>query len=112
MQTILYLVLLMQYNNYLLHSVLTYASSNVCCAVIDFSKAFDSVDRHILHSRLMEYGISNIMLTVIIKMYRNMKCKVNTDSGCSTYFTQNNAVMPGECLSPTLFALYRYNRKI
>ena len=56
-----------------LHSTLSHAmeSSNVLCAFIDFSKAFDKVDRNILYAHLMDYGISSKMFQIIVDMYSN-----------------------------------------
>ena len=37
-------------------------------------------------------------------MYSKLKCQVRTSAGVSDHFSQDNGVMQGECLSPTLFA--------
>ena len=68
---------------YVLHSTTSNAmeSSNVPCAFIDFSKAFDKVDRNILYAHLMEYGISSKMLQVIVDMYSQLKSQVRTNNG-------------------------------
>ena len=39
-------------------------------------------------------------------MYSILKCQVRTSAGVSDHFSQDNGVMHGECLSPTLFAAY------
>ena len=39
-------------------------------------------------------------------MYSKLKCRVRTSARVSDHFSQDNGVMQGECLSPTLFAAY------
>ena len=93
---------------FVLKLLITHAnkSSGVFCAFIDFSKAFDNVDRNILYKILVRYGISSKMLHIIINMYSKIQSKVKTSDGMSEVFPQCNGLMQGECLSPTLFAIY------
>ena len=39
-------------------------------------------------------------------MYSKLGCQVRTSVGESDHFAQDNGVLQGECLSPTLFAAY------
>ena len=48
------------------------------CAFIDFSTAFDSVDRDILYDCLTQSGISSKMLKIIIALYSNTSSCVKT----------------------------------
>ena len=52
--------------------------SNVICAFIDFTKAFDSIDRNLLYAKLMGYKISDKMLRMIVNIYSKVKSKVRT----------------------------------
>ena len=60
--------------------------SIVCCAFIDFSKAFDLIARELLYRKLKNYGISKKFLTIIMNMYSKDKSKVRTNAGCSDVF--------------------------
>ncbi len=93
---------------YVLHSIvaLNMPFSNVFCAFIDFSKAFDLIERSILFDKLMACGISSKMLHMIINMYSKIKSRVKTTQGYSDTFPLSSGVMQGECLSPSLFSLY------
>ena len=50
--------------------------SDVHCACIDFTKAFDDVNRSILYTRLMARRIDNKMLKIIMNMYSKLKSKI------------------------------------
>ncbi len=81
-------------------------SSVVFCAFIDFSKAFDTIERNILYQKLVSCGLSLKMLQMIMNMYSKLKSKVKTTKGITEAFPLNVGVMQGECLSPSLFSLY------
>ncbi len=93
---------------FVLHSVLSHGlkNGNVFCAFIDFSKAFDNIDREILVQQLKHYGISTKFLNVLLNMYSKLMSNVKTQEGISLPFRQSKGVMQGECLSPTMFAIY------
>ncbi len=93
---------------YVLHSALaqTMTHSKVFCAFIDFSKAFDRIERNILYQKLIRCGISSKMLYMIKNMYSKIKSRVKTTEGSTDTFPLESGVMQGECLSPSLFSLY------
>ena len=93
---------------YVLHSILdqSMTKSDVHCAFIDFTKAFDNVNRSKLYTRLMALGIDNKMLKIIMNMYSKLKSKVKTSDGYTKTFPMNKGLLQGECLSPTLFSAY------
>ena len=50
---------------------------------INFTKAFDSIDRNLLYTKFMGYKISEKMLKMIVNIYSKEKSKVRTE-GVST----------------------------
>ena len=80
--------------------------SGVHYAFIDYSKAFDLIDRNLLYNKLLNFGISNKFLKIIMNMYSKLSSKVRTASRMSDPFNLECGVMQGECLSPSFFALH------
>ena len=72
----------------------------------DFSKAFDKINRETLYGKLKQGNISSNFLNLIKNMYSQLKCQVRTTKGMNECFSQDNGVLQGESLSPTLFAAY------
>ena len=56
--------------------------------VIDYRKAFDSVDRILLWQKLVRTSIDGNMLIVIQNMYKNTTFCVRDGSNCSDFFHQ------------------------
>ena len=75
-------------------------------AFVDFKKAFDTIWRVGLWSKLINLGLSGKILTVIQNIYINAKSCVTCINNKSDYFMSHNGVRQGEKLSPLLFALY------
>ena len=75
-------------------------------AFIDYSKAFDLIDRGLLYNKLLNFGISSKFLKIIMNMYSKTSSKVRTASRMSDPFNLECGVMQGECLSPSFFALH------
>ena len=62
---------------FVLHSVLSsslLASNGACCGFIDFTKAFDNINRETLFQRLKQFNISAKLLKMIKNMYSKIKC--------------------------------------
>ena len=78
----------------------------VFCAFIDYTKAFDLVDRSSLWNKLLANGINGTIITIIYNLYLGAKSCVKYNGRVSEYFTCNVGVRQGENLSPLLFALY------
>ena len=95
---------------FVLHGILSCTvankSSDLCLAFIDFTKAFDKINRDILYSKLMDIGVSSKFLNIIVDMYCKMKCRVRTDDGITAPFNMNKGLMQGESISPTLFSAF------
>ena len=73
---------------------------------IDFKKAFDSVDRSLLFFKLSEIGICGSMYRAIASLYSNPRSRVILNEEKTDYFDCPMGVKQGDCLSPTLFAIF------
>ena len=76
------------------------------CAFIDYSKAFDLIDRSTLWVKLLKLGIKGNVINVIYNLYANAKSCVRKGQDLSEFFSCNVGVRQGENLSPLLFAIY------
>jgi hypothetical protein len=76
------------------------------CAYIDYQKAFDSIWRAGLWSKLLNYGIKGKVYRVVNSLYQNVKSCICLNGTRSEYFESVIGVRQGENLSPLLFALY------
>ena len=76
------------------------------CAFVDYSKAFDFVDRTYLWQKLLESNVNGKVLNVIRNMYKNAKSHVSVKNVLSDSFPCQVGVRQGENLSPLLFAIY------
>ena len=92
-----------------LYSIIEYYTSKrgrVYCAFVDYSKAFDLIERSSLWMKLLENNINGKILNVIKSMYMNAKSCVKSNGKISDYFSCCKGVRQGENLSPVLFAIY------
>ena len=76
------------------------------CAFIDYTKAFDFIDRTYLWQKLISSQINGKVFTVIKNMYENAKSHISLDNRLSDAFPCQVGVRQGENLSPLLFAIY------
>ena len=92
-----------------LHAIIEYYKSKkgrVYCAFIDYSKAFDLIDRTSLWMKLLNNGVNGRIFDVIHNMYSKAKSCVRSNDKLSSFFSCNLGVRQGENLSPVLFAIY------
>ena len=73
---------------------------------IDYKKAFDSVDRNLLLFKLSNIGINGNMYNAISSLYSNPRSRVVLNDYNTDYFDCPIGVKQGDCLSPTLFAIF------
>ena len=96
-------------NIFVLNSLITHCINNneyLYCCFVDFTKAFDYVERDILWYKLIKIGVRGQMLDIIKSMYNTVKSKVKSNNNVSEAFSCKIGVRQGECLSPFLFAMY------
>ena len=75
-------------------------------AFIDYQKAFDSVDRHLLLYKLSKIGVVGRFYNAIQAMYSSPKSRIILNEYKTDYFDCPIGVKQGDCLSPTLFAIF------
>lgn len=76
------------------------------CTFIDFSKAFDKVNRSGLWSKMIKSNIQGKCFNIIKNMYQNIKSCVTKGGINSDFFACELGVRQGENLSPFLFAIF------
>jgi hypothetical protein len=73
---------------------------------VDYSKAFDMINRSALWAKLISNGINGKIITVIYNLYKEAKSCVKYNNSMSSFFKCNAGVRQGENLSPLLFSLF------
>ena len=79
---------------------------NLYIAFIDFTKAFDTVNRQLLFSILEKIGCPPKLINLIKLLYTNVKARLIVDGELSKFFDYNSGVKQGCKLAPTLFGIY------
>ena len=73
---------------------------------IDLSKAFDTVDHHILLKKLVNYRVKNANIVWFKSYLSNRKQYVSYDGGKTDNKTITCGVLQGSILGPLLFLIY------
>ena len=73
---------------------------------VDFSKAFDTVDRETLWKVLKIYGCPDDLIKLVREFHDGMNGRVSVGGDISDLFEIKHGVKQGCVLAPTLFALY------
>ena len=81
-------------------------SSCFYCLFVDFSKAFDTVNRDFLTYSLIKSGMHGKVLTLIREVYSKVTAAVRTQEGLTELFDCTFGVRQGCMLSPILFIIF------
>jgi len=73
---------------------------------VDFTKAFDTVNRSLLWVVLRKLGCQDQFINLIAALHTGMKTSVNLKGDLSAPFKITNGVKQGCVLAPTLFSIY------
>ena len=96
-------------NIFVLNGLITHCINNneyLYCCFVDFTKAFEYVERDILWYKLIKIGVRGRMLDIIKLIYTSVKSRVKNNNILSESFSCDIGVRQGKCLSPFLFAMY------
>ena len=74
-------------------------------AFVDFSKAFESVNRNAMLHILLNYGISEEIVNAIAIIYDNPSSFVQTLDGPTNEFFTTTRILQGDTLAPYLFGI-------
>ena len=72
---------------------------------VDFTKAFDTIQRGKMEHILLAYGLANETVAAIMILYRNTKVKVRSPDGDTDYFDIVAGVLQGDTLAPYVFII-------
>jgi hypothetical protein len=72
---------------------------------VDFRKAFDSINRRMMHAILRHYGIPEKVVNAVTTMYNNTKGVVLVNGKSSDPFNITTGVLQGDVLAPFLFVI-------
>ena len=76
------------------------------CAFVDFTKAFDLLNRNALWLKLQKLKVSSKMINMLKGVYKCVSAKILTCNSYTDSFEYKWGVKQGCILSPTLFNLY------
>ena len=101
-------------NGFILYSLIMkqkFIKKPLYVCFVDFTKAFDYVNRSALIYKLRERGVGGQFLRVIQSMYSKSKCKVKVNGELSEEIESLCGVLQGGMISPKLFNEYLYDLK-
>jgi hypothetical protein len=90
---------------WILESAMEYGKTIVMC-FIDYSEAFNCVDRSRLWNTLGSVGVPEHLIVLIKSLYMNQEAAVRTEYGNTVWFEVRKGVRQGCILSPYLFNMY------
>ena len=70
---------------------------------VDFSKAFDSIDRRAISIVLSKYGVSEHLIANVMQFYIGTSAVVATAHGNTLKFSTTSGVLQSDSLAPFLF---------
>lgn len=80
--------------------------SKIFSCFVDFKKAFDSVPRDLLLTKLSNMGITGKFFNILRHIYTTDKAGIKMGPSCSDFFNLDIGVRQGCILSPLLFNLF------
>ena len=78
-------------------------------ALMDCTKAFDTIQHSKLFSKMLEAGAPGILVRLLVHIYRRQIAEVRWKNTNSEQFSISNGVRQGAILSPILFCFYIYD---
>lgn len=79
---------------------------NSCLLLLDYSKAFDTLDHNVLITKLKFFGLSSDSIEFLKSYLLERSQRVVLGSSISEYLPVNRGVPQGSILSPLLFSVY------
>ena len=73
---------------------------------MDFSSAFDFLNRDLLHYALKNIGINNEFLNIMTALYKKTECTIKINDKVTDWFQTYAGIKQGQNDSPTQFAIY------
>ena len=81
-------------------------NSNVYCALVDASKAFDRVRFDKMFELLIKRGLPIVVIRLLFDLYVRQQVRTSWGGEFSDYFQTSNGVRQGGVLSPLFFIVY------
>ena len=86
-----------------------YKKKRIYCCFIDYSKAFDTIPRYELWTKLLICNINGNIFRLVQNVYKKAKSSVIMNGKLSDSFPCQTGVRQGDNLSPLLFAIYLHD---
>ena len=81
-------------------------TSQLYAAMLDLSKAYDTVNREILAGKLIDYGLGPKFCCILEDMYSEASSCIKLNNKIGLAFTTNVGLKQGDPLPPLLFNLF------
>lgn len=81
-------------------------NNNICLILLDFSKAFDTLDHATLCTKLKYYGFSNTAVSFFNNYLSARRQRVVLNNESSHFIEMSRGVPQGSILGPLLFSIY------
>ena len=78
-------------------------------AFIDFKKAYDTVSRKLLFTKLSDLGLSTKFLCTLNSIYSHVECCIRLNGKMTEWFDVNTGLKQGCVLSPIMFNIFINN---
>lgn len=82
------------------------SNNNSCLILLDYSKAFDTLDHTTLRTKLQYFGVGDLALQFFVNYLNNRHQRVVLNNAFSEFIALNKGVPQGSILGPLLFSLY------